>query len=210
MSGDQIATPFPGSLYVDLPAADRRVMAIRYMRAMYGDHQGVVAFGIGANPYVNDKGKYSHKTFWQEFHTWPSGMEQAADAAIVHASRRCDVYVSPMLRKTRDRLKDNGAGGRWAWADLDGAMSPERLTLLRALGDSVRIVSSGTGHHAYFELDGWKSPDEIEATNRALRDMLGADAKWSNESLLRLPGTFNGKPVVFHGKPAALVQGVKL
>jgi hypothetical protein len=40
----------------------------------------------------------------------------------------------------------------------------------------------------------------------ALRDALDADAKWSNESLLRPPGTFNQKPKVRQGEAPALVQ----
>jgi hypothetical protein len=209
VSDENLTRSLPGSLWTELPSDERRAMAMRYCKAMWGDREGVVALGIGSNPHAVG-GKLKHKPFAQEFAQWPRDIEAIADRAIICASRRCDVYVSPMLRTDHRRLKVNGAGGRWAWADLDGPMTAERLALLRPLGDSVRIISSGTGHHAYFKLDEWRTPDEIEATNRALRDMLGGDAKWSNESLLRLPGTFNFKPSVFHGKPPALVQAVTL
>jgi hypothetical protein len=209
MSNENLTNSFPGSVWTELPSDERRAMAMRYCRAMWGDREGVAALAIGYNPHAV-AGKLKHKPFTQEFFEWPRDIEAIADRAMTCASQRSDVYVSPMLRKDHRRLKVNGAGGRWAWADLDGPMTAERLALLRSLGDSVRVISSGTGHHAYFMLDEWRTPDEIEATNRALRDMLGGDAKWSNESLLRLPGTFNTKPSVFHNRPPALVQAVTL
>jgi len=204
-----LAAEFPRSTWTELPSADRHTLAVRYMRAMWGDRRGVIAFAVGLEPFSKN-GKYSHKSFSQRFYNCPDDIELAATEAMQQAAGGADVYVAPMLRLGRERKKDNGAGGRWAWADLDGPLDEGRLTILRSLGGSARVVSSGTGHHAYFRLDSWTEPDAIEATNKALRDVLGADAKWSNESLLRLPGTFNRKPLVFHGKSPALVQAVTL
>lgn len=208
----QIAAALPGSTWVEMPYAERLRWAVRYLDGMSGGApvDGYVAFGIGADPFVNAKGKYDHKRFWQRFHRLSDGFEAMAKAALAEAAHARDVYVAPMLRTESERLKTTGAGGRWAWADLDGKMTPERLHVLRALGPTVRVISSGTGHHVYFELDAWTSPDDVERTNKALADLLDGDAKWSNESLLRLPGTFNHKPYVFHGHTPALVQQVKL
>ncbi len=189
---------------VEAPPESRRRMAVQWARAMWADAVGVVALAHG-RPVVRN-GRYRHDGFTPEWFAWPDEADQWARRCIALAALGLDVWTSPMLRSDRRRVKANGAGGRWAWADVDGPMTPERAAVLELLGDDVRVVASGTGHHVYVRLDGWHQPEVVEEANMALRDALDADAKWSNESLLRPPGTFNQKPKVRQGEAPALVQ----
>jgi hypothetical protein len=54
-------------------------------------------------------------------------------------------------------------------------------------------VSSGShGHrHLYLPLAHPIPLDTFNRLNQALADRLGGDAKWADNSLLRMPGTFN-------------------
>lgn len=210
MTPEAVRDAFPGSTWADLPAADRIKMASTYMAGLWAGLDGVAAMAAGIEPFVNSEGRYKHKDFKQRFFHWPAQAGDAARWAIDTAATAADVYVCPMLRATRHRNKGNGIGGRWGWVDLDGPLDDARRAVLAGLGSSVRLVSSGTGHHAYFDLGAVVEPAVVEDFNRQMVAVLGADSKWSDESLLRLPGTFNNKPVVFDHLPPALVQKVGL
>jgi len=105
-----------------------------------------------------------------------------------------DVWVCPMPRATKDRRKGNGLSGEVAWADMDHTPTPQQRALIEELG--AGLVESGTpGHlHAYVAFAHPTDPAIIEQLNRGLRGALGGDHKWADNSLLRLPGTFNSKP----------------
>lgn len=199
---------FPGSMWVEAPAADRTRWCLNFMRALWGEREGWCALASGI-PHL-DNGKYRHRDFRQHFHRWPNAQTAAADEAIRLASHGRDVYVAPMLRTKRERTKGDGAGGRFAWVDCDGELTIERRQTVAKLGDACRIVFSGTGHHIYVELDDWQPLEAVVRANRALVAMLDGDAKWSDESLLRAPGTFNRKPIVFHGEAPTLVQKIEV
>jgi hypothetical protein len=175
---------------------------------MWGDHDGLVCLGHGT-PYL-DGDKYRHRDFRQVFGVWPDQAAWLADHALHQAAHGRDIYVTPMLRAERSRKKGTGAGGRWAWTDLDGPLTVERRAAIHAIGAAARVVSSGTGHHVYVELDDWYPLDVIEDTNRRLAAMLDGDHKWDDAAFLRLPGTFNLKPLIFHHRTPALVQVVTL
>ena len=202
-----IMDAFPGSTWVERPAAERVQMALGYMRGLWTGCEGIAAFAVGAEPKV-ERGKYKHERFFQRFYEWPACADEAARWAITTAADRSDIYVCPMLRTERSRTKTTGAGGRWGWVDIDGPLTATRKAVLASLGDAVRVVSSGTGHHAYIDLGEMHTPEAVEDFNRSMVAVLRADAKWSNESLLRLPGTWNYKPVVFDRLRPALVQRI--
>lgn len=207
MTAAALQAAFPGSVWVELPHAERVDLAFGYCSTMWGDHRGVAAFAIGTGQHYTDTGKYAFTDFLQRFHPWPAGRGVLA-ALVDTADAGADVYVNPMLRTTRRRRKDTGAGGRFAWADIDGPLDDGRLDVLGSLGGAARVVWSGSGHHAYVELDGWHDPEVVESANKGLRDALTADAKHSNESLLRLPGTWNHKNPTRGDGPRELVAKV--
>lgn len=208
MSAIDVKREFPGALHIEATADIRRSWCSGYLTAMWGDHEGHACYCVG-DPHI-DKGKYRHRNFTQRFALWPAAREWLPARLVELAGGGWDVWVAPMLRATAARTKCTGAGGQWCWADLDGEMTVERRAAIAALGDRARLISSGTGHHLYARLDGWQPLDAVVEANRKLAAMLDADSKWSDDSLLRPPGTFNMKPVVFHGHAAAIVQTVTL
>ncbi len=209
---DLVRRSFPGSLIIENTPLSRRAMCSAFLTAMWGDREGWAAFAAGIDPYVDSStGKYRHAKFEQFFYRWPTEADKAiSDVQNMSNAGASDMYVSPMLRTARERKKATGAGGCWAWADLDGAMTEQRRDVIASFGADARVVNSGTGHHLYVKLDDWHTPDDIEAVNQTLAAALGGDHKWSNESLLRPPGTWNLKPRTFNGELPALVQAVTL
>jgi hypothetical protein len=208
LTAAQIKAALPMSLFEDAPSVDRQRWALAMFRGLWGEHDGWACLAHG-RPHL-DAGKYRHDRFTQEFYRWPEAQVDMAGAAIKHASHGLDVWMAPMLRTFESRKKDTGAGGRFAWVDLDEPLDDNRLRALRGLGDAVRVISSGTGHHAYVELDDWKPRDEVVAANRALAHMLDGDHKWDDTALLRPVGTYNRKALVRHGHPPALVQVINI
>jgi hypothetical protein len=209
VSAAAVLAAVPGSVVAEESSADRRRRAVNYMHALWRTQTGTIAIASGV-PHLDSQGRYKHADFGQMFGTYPDDIEVMTSRAIDLAAAGRDVYVAPMLRTERERKKASGAGGSWAWCDMDGPLTEVRRAVIARLGDAVIVVSSGTGHHVYVRLDGWHSPEDVEAVNRSLVDALDGDAKWSNESLLRLPGTFNLKPLILRNEAPALVQGVRL
>jgi hypothetical protein len=183
-----------GASATDVSHSGRGRMLRDWASTLWGDDVGVVALAHG-RLRLAAKGKSKVTDFRQEFFEWPSDAERLVDRALLHAAQAEDVWVAPMLRDSRDRLKTNGVGGCWAWVDCDGEWTQQRQAMLDRLGDTM-LVCSGRGHHAYVRLAERVEALGIEPVNKALRTLLDGDNKWSNESLLRPPGTFNQKPVV--------------
>jgi hypothetical protein len=209
---DNIAKLFAAfalTAHTEQPSKVRGEMATRYTTAMWGQHQGIAAFAAG-RPFVDASGKYRHSEFGQRFYNWPADAKRCIAEQLDICADGKDVYVNPMLRTAKRRQKDTGAGGRWAWVDLDGPLTDARKATLAGLGDACRLISSGTGHHAYVQLDEWRTWEQVETINQGLAHALDGDHKWSNESLLRLPGTFNLKPLILRNEEPRLVQAVTL
>ena len=113
--------------------------------------------------------------------------------AILAAGQRTDVYVGVVPR-------DGQAGGKKAissastlWVDCDGPSAARLLAAFRP--EPAIVVASGpTGRHAYWLLDEALTPDQAEAANRRLADVLGADPQSTDAArILRPPGTLNFK-----------------
>jgi hypothetical protein len=102
------------------------------------------------------------------------------------------------LGRLADPERQNALPGRFAWADVDWPWTPERQAAweeVRTVAPGSMLVDSGRGRHCYVPLGAPHPPAELEVWNRRLGALLGADSKWAENSLLRLPGTLNFKPV---------------
>lgn len=169
-------------------------MATMYADLLWGGDTGWAALALGDNPHY-ENGKYKHSQFSQRFYRWPDDRPRLIADAIANAPK-ADVYVAPMLRADRCRAKGNGIGGRYIWCDVDDDWTPDHQAKLDTIWTTGSfVVLSGTeGHrHLYLTLGVHVDIDTVTTLNKRLAKHLGGDAKWSDESLLRLPGTFNHK-----------------
>lgn len=170
----------------------------QYWRRMFGDRQGFVAVAC-------KRGENS----WDErtFH-WP---DKRADLItwVRDNVETGNIFICPSLRGTAARAKADMADGgqQWLWADVDWAKitNPQARSRARARIEELGtyVVASGTGKnvHVYVRLAAPVDADEHLRLNTGLREYLYADFKQADNSLLRLPGTFNrktdpGTPVV--------------
>jgi len=132
----------------------------------------------------------------QTFH-WPEDRDLLLSWA--HHNRKGDVFICPALRKSPDRMKSDGAHLQWLWADVDFQDVPtDKVSLVhrRINKISSMVISSGSGDnvHVYVKLPKAQTLDIWRRLNAGLRDYLYADAKHTDNALLRLPGTINRKP----------------
>lgn len=164
-----------------------------YVDLVFGADAGVAVVAYAHGPHWTDAGRYSHAGApVPVYYQWPDERARLLDdAARAVLADPVDVYVCPALRRERSRRRGGAIGPRVLWADLDG---PPADPVLFAALDPVRVASGRDGHeHVYVALDGPVPVEAHRRMNRTLSARLGADAKWSDESLLRLPGTFNHK-----------------
>ncbi|MFD6771259.1 hypothetical protein ACFWC6_34165, partial [Micromonospora chalcea] len=153
---------------------------------MFANHAGVVA--------VACKSTDEH---WAEAQfAWPNQRADLLAWAADHADG--NVYVCPALRSEQRRVKGDGIGLQWLWADVDWDKVPESKrvrvkTRIDKLG--TYVVGSGTSDnvHVYIKLTEPVTPADHLHLNTGLRDYLYADHKQADNSLLRLPGTRNYK-----------------
>ncbi|MCW0215220.1 MAG: AAA family ATPase [Pseudonocardia sp.] len=169
-----------------------------FYQVILGDRPGRVCVAVGFGPYRNADGKYKHHT-WEEDRRfeWPAQRaELEAYAESIAAGPAADFYVCPAVRHSgaRGRRKGDALPPLVVWADLDGEPTdPALFAQLIDLGGFV--VESGTpGHrHAYWPLTRPVDLGTHSRLGQALVARLGADHKWSDETLLRLPGTYSYK-----------------
>lgn len=170
---------------------DRKEMMRAYLREIWGGKAGQVA----APALFEGHGRGTYQGKWVEGRAWafPANEDGFLDWAVAN-SAAADIYVAPMLRTGLGRRsKSSGAGSFFSWCDVDGEWTRERDETWRNLvseGDRSFVVASGSGRHLYLDLGEWTGVDEVEAINRRLAVAVDGDAKWSNEAVLRLPGTF--------------------
>lgn len=137
---------------------------------------------------------------------WPKERKKAL-AWIDEKSRKGEVFYCPALRADRGRKKGNAveAGLQWLWADVDMEKVPaDRIEgVKRAISLlSTLTVRSGSGDncHVYVKIEEGLDKEQHEYLNTLLRDLLCADNKQADNSLLRVAGTYNYKALV-DGKP---------
>lgn len=171
-------------------------MTATFAEIVLGNREGFVAVAYGRNPHWAD-GKYGHQSWHEIRFRWPADRDRMF-AEINDEMCDADVYVCPAVRFTDDRRKGSALPPMVCWADLDA--DPTDASLWDTLNPFV--VASGTqGHrHPYVPLSRPVDLGTHAKLNQALRDRLGGDHKWSDEVLLRLPGTRNHK-----ADPPALV-----
>lgn len=128
------------------------------------------------------------------------------EAAVDFAERKnragYNVYIAPALRQgvRPDGGRSNDTHvttSAFAWVEYDGAGDDEQIQdILEAsrITPSL-VVTTGTVPHArrhlYFRFDGTVTPDELKATNTALKELLGSDAVQNPGRIMRLAGTVN-------------------
>lgn len=178
-----------------LPAVTSRTDALRYLDAVFGTGTtGLAHLNVWSGQYA-DAGKYQHSDRVPVTYDWPVDRDRMAIEAVQAAVDGADVYVTPYLLAGPKRTKGTAVDRRLVHADIDGELD---LAKVRALGGFA--VGSGTpGHgHAYLALAEAVTVDMHTTLCRAFGNYLGdADAKISDNDLLRLPGTLNHKPTVF-------------
>lgn len=177
-------------------------MMLDYLRAVYGAAQGHAVVATGSGQYVTEKGKYAHQSWTETAFVWPSEADRLVRALGQASAAGDDAYVCPYLMHGKSRAKGAAVERSKVHADLDGTAVP--LDRLDDLG--AYAVSSGTpGHaHVYVDLEGSVPAHWHEVLCRGLGAFLGdADAKVSDNDVLRPPGTLNHKPAAFgYGGPA--------
>jgi len=169
----------------------------RYLDVVFGDRAGFVAVAIGTRPRW-DQNRYRHDDWVELQYQWPSQRDKLLRdiEQQLATGDPADFYINPALRLTPAR---NGAGGKagsnaapisWLWADDDHGADVDKVKALRPL-----VVASGRdGHqHLYVALAQPVPVGTHKLLNRALAEHLGGDSKWSDEALLRMPGTLNCK-----------------
>jgi hypothetical protein len=167
--------------------------AALWIDRLWGGQKGYACLGFGHQGHFTDTGRYEFTRFEQRFYPWPTSKAKLLDTALA-ARDATDVYVGVLLRAKPSRKHGDALPGLVAWADVDGAWTPQRQAALDQLGDmTVWQVDSGGGRHVYLPLDNPEPPDRLEVWNRRLGALLDADAGWSETKVLRLPGTFNHK-----------------
>lgn len=166
----------------------RNNQAETYMRMLFADHSGYVAVAAKNG----QAGAWSEHVF-----SWPDDLDLILSWA--EANRSGDVFICPALRHTRSRSKNDGAHLQWLWADVDWQDVPEdhhddvRRRIARTAAFTV-ASGSGDNVHVYVRLPKPVPLDLWRRLNAGLRVYLDADAKHTDNALLRLPGTINHKP----------------
>lgn len=132
---------------------------------------------------------------------WPS----KADAVVNHvlkwaADATAEVFYSPAIFKSRKPLQSEVLGSWVAWVDFDGNF-PETWPSDGPPLPTLEIQSSTTvKRHAYWELNEFVTPKQVEDLNRALANAMGADMSgWDANQFLRPPHSVNrkySKPIV--------------
>ena len=119
--------------------------------------------------------------------------------AIAKQAPTADVYACPYLMRNSRRAQGNSASRALVHADVDRELDPAAVT---ALG-GFAIASGTPGHaHVYIPLSYTVTRAQHEMLCRALAEHLGGDAKFSDNDLLRPPGTLNHKSAIAGGDPS--------
>lgn len=170
----------------------RDAQAAVWAGRVWGQAEGWACVGVGHGGHIPPGGKYQFVRMEHRFYRWPNDLRRFLSETMV-VSEDTDVYIIPALRQSRSARKGAALGGQVAWADVDTEWTLELDEQARRLG-AWQVASGSGGRHLYLQLTGFEPPDRLEVWNRRLGTLFGADSKWAENALLRLPGTFNHKP----------------
>ena len=132
---------------------------------------------------------------------WPAKREQVIEFVLKwSASETEEIFYSPAIFKSRKPLQKEVLGSWVAWVDFDGNF-PEHWPTDIAPVPSLEIQSStSVKRHAYWALEEFTAPKQVEEINRALAHALDADMSgWDANQFLRPPHSVNrkySKPIV--------------
>jgi hypothetical protein len=172
----------------------------RWLETCFRDIEGWLCVAVGLKPHRDTNGKYKHQQWDEVAFRWPTESDNAL-AYIAKTAPLGDVYACPYLMKEPRRAKGNAAQRVLIHADVDNELDEEKIAKLG--GFIVRSGSPGRGH-VYIPLAWPVMPEQHEALCRGLAGSLGGDAKYSDNDLLRPPGTLNYKSKVDGGDPSSV------
>ena len=155
-----------------------------------------VAFGVG--PHLNANSKIRFRVWLEGSAAWPGAADEVL-RLLRDFSEQFDAYVCPYVLSGRKRAKGTSVARVVVHCDGDDGLD---LAKARTI-PGVFVVGSGSeGHgHVYVRLTRSVPPHQHEALCKGLAVYLGAnDPKFSDNDVLRPPGTLNLKPTV-HGQP---------
>ena len=183
-------------------------MTTDFYNVVLGARTGTVCIAFGYRPFRNDAGKYKHAEWREMRYSWPAAREEllADIEREVDLGDPVDVYLCPAVRHSgaKGRRKGDALPPLVCWADLDGF--PADVALFAQLVEvGAYLVRSGSGDHLHVYLPLTRPVDlgTHARLGQALAARLGGDAKWSDETLLRPPATYNWKATVPpDGQPA--------
>lgn len=161
-----------------------------YLDAVLGDAEGYLHTAVGIGPHFNDTGRYSHRRWTERHYRWPEARSQAV-SDLLAAAEDSDAYVCPYVMVGEKRAQGAAAARSIVKADVDGGRyDPDKAEQL----DAAAVGSGSEGNaHVYVLLAESVPFNWHEALSRALVAHLDADAKISDNDVLRPPGTFNHK-----------------
>ena len=174
-----------------------------YIDAVIGEREGFLAFAFGRDTVLGRRRQIRHRDWTETRFQWP-------------AER--DKIRLPSTRNSPAGNRSTSTSARPSDSPTTGAKAPHcrpwcagQTSTARpadvALWDTINpyVVDSGQPdhRHAYVPLTRPVGLGAHARLNKALANRLGGDAKWSDESLLRLPGSLNFKPATpRNGEPA--------
>jgi hypothetical protein len=170
-------------------------IAAQFLDILFTGQTGQMALAVGAQPYRNSTGSYRHKVWVPTWFAYPDEADQAA-REITRAATDTDVYLCPYLMPDKTRAKGAALARVWCHADCDtGQVDLDRV---RAIQGAIAIGSGTPGHvHVYVALSEPVNQPQHELLCQWLGEHLGfANAKISDNDVLRPPGTFNFKPTL--------------
>jgi hypothetical protein len=172
---------------------------LTYADRVYGTDVGYVAVA-----FKRRDDSWNETTF-----RWPAERGKLEVWADEHEG--ANLFICPALRAHDGRRRDDGVRFQWLWADVDWAKVPvdRREEVDAAITKYAQfVVFSGSTEdgwenvHVYVRLDRPVANDVHLRMNTGLRDLLYADNKQADNSLLRVPGSRNWKTPA--GVPVAI------
>ena len=165
-----------------------------YIQAVYagGGAQGRVHVAVGVKPYRTASGKIRFQCWFEGSATWPDAADELI-ALLNEYSPVFDVYVCPYVLSGPRRTKHTSVAPDVVHCDGDDGVDLEKARTI----PGVFVVGSGTeGHgHVYVRLTRPVLHHQHQALCKGLAVYLGAkDPKFSDNDVLRPPGTWNFKP----------------
>lgn len=172
----------------------------KYLDRLHGDRIGTVVIVDALRDTVTSKLGMLRHTYFE----WPA----QRDDIVSHVERvkhTREVYTVPVLLGTHCVAKTSAdftpLPAMMAYVDCDAwgdkGASTEDIAAVREFVTTHggMIVESGSDNsvHAYAPLPGTVDSAQLESLNRRFAGHFHGDAKWSANSLLRVPGTFNHK-----------------